>query len=182
MHAHAMDARGRTARTLMACLGEASRFRLVRALLGGERCVTDLAAEVGLSQSCTTRHLQALERRQVVRGKRAGKRVLYELRRDQPALGPLLAWALRAEWEGAGREGARLATGAIVDARDPHGRRSRADVQPAGAVRPRKPARLAGSPGGPGPAPGAGTPDPITPAEPAPFARPRRSDIEDYLL
>lgn len=78
----------------MACLGEGSRFRLVQALIGGARCVTDLAADVGLSQSCTTRHLQALERRQVVSGTREGKRVLYRIREDDPGLLPLLGWAL----------------------------------------------------------------------------------------
>lgn len=80
---------------LMACLGDASRFRLVEVLIGGARCVTELAAEIGLSQSCTTRHLQALERRNVVVGTREGKRVMYRLRSDEPVLDPLLAWALQ---------------------------------------------------------------------------------------
>jgi ArsR family transcriptional regulator len=79
---------------LMACLGDASRFRIVSALLPGPRCVTELATEVRLSQSCTTRHLQALERRGVVCGTRDGKRVLYRLRAERPELEPLLAWAL----------------------------------------------------------------------------------------
>jgi DNA-binding transcriptional ArsR family regulator len=78
----------------MACLGEASRFRLVQILMGGARCVTELASEVGLSQSCTTRHLQALESRRVVAGRREGKRVLYRIRDDDPRLLPLLKWAL----------------------------------------------------------------------------------------
>jgi len=78
----------------MACLGEASRFRLVQILMGGARCVTELASEVGLSQSCTTRHLQALESRHVVSGRREGKRVLYRIRDDDPTLLPLLRWAL----------------------------------------------------------------------------------------
>lgn len=78
----------------MACLGEASRFRLVQVLMGGARCVTELASEVGLSQSCTTRHLQALESRRVVSGRREGKRVLYRIRDDDANLIPLLKWAL----------------------------------------------------------------------------------------
>jgi ArsR family transcriptional regulator len=85
----------------MACLGDASRFRLVQALIGGARCVTALAVDIGLSQSCTTRHLQALERRRVVHAARDGKRVLYRLRQDEPALKPLLAWALATEAAGA---------------------------------------------------------------------------------
>jgi len=88
-------------RALMACLGDPSRFRLVQALIGTARCVTDLAAEVGLSQSCTTRHLQALERRHVVRGTRDGKRVLYRIRDDRPDLMPLIGWAMEVHGRGA---------------------------------------------------------------------------------
>ncbi len=109
MHIDAMDERGPATQRLMACLGEASRFRLVRALLDGDRCVTDLATEVGLSQSCTTRHLQALERRRIVLGTRTGKRVMYRLRQEEPALRLLLAWALRTEWERAHREEGAIA-------------------------------------------------------------------------
>jgi ArsR family transcriptional regulator len=101
MHSHAMNAPDHSPRTLMACIGDASRFRLVQALCGGARCVTDLAMEVGLSQSCTTRHLQALERRHVVCGVRDGKRVMYHLRHEEPALVPLLAWALSPDGGGA---------------------------------------------------------------------------------
>lgn len=94
MHPHAMNYSRPAAQTLLACLGEESRFRLVQALIGGARCVTDLAAEVGLSQSCTTRHLQSLERRKLVSGRRDGKRVFYRIREDDPGLLALLGWAL----------------------------------------------------------------------------------------
>lgn len=97
MHANAMDTGRPSPQLLMACLGDASRFRLVQALIGGARCVTALAVDIGLSQSCTTRHLQALERRRIVQAARDGKRVLYRLRHDEPALKPLLAWALATE-------------------------------------------------------------------------------------
>lgn len=81
-------------REVMACLGVASRFRLVTALAEAERCVGELAAAVGLSQSCTTRHLQALERLGVVEGRREGKRVRFRLRGEAPRVGELLGWAL----------------------------------------------------------------------------------------
>lgn len=97
MHRHAIMKKSPPTQLLMACLGDASRFRLVQALIGGPRCVTDLAIEVGLSQSCTTRHLQALERRNVVLGTRDGKRVLYRLCSEDPDLRTLLSWALPSE-------------------------------------------------------------------------------------
>jgi ArsR family transcriptional regulator len=113
MHGHAMNPPPPSPQDLLACIGDLSRYRLVLALRQGARCVTDLASEVGLSQSCTTRHLQALERRRVLRRSREGKRVVYRLSHDEPALGPLLAWAL-----GGGEGGRRGAVGHPEDAAD----------------------------------------------------------------
>lgn len=154
------------ARALMACLGNHSRFRLVQALLGGARCVTDLASEVGLSQSCTTRHLQALEQRGVVRGTRDGKRVLYRIREDQPELEPLLGWALRAGAGGRPRSGGgRVAFRAAAQ----------------------KPAPVQALPEPSAPEPRATVPPPGSPGSldlaAAPAGRPRHaSDLEDFLL
>ena len=88
------------AHPVLACLGVASRFRLVRALAVADRCVGELAMAVGLSQSCTTRHLQALERVGLVKGHREGRRVRFRLRAEAPGLSELLGWAL----SGAGPE------------------------------------------------------------------------------
>jgi DNA-binding transcriptional ArsR family regulator len=85
---------------VLACLGVASRFRMVRALAVADRCVGELAEAVGLSQSCTTRHLQALERVGLVKGHREGRRVRFRLRAEAPGLSELLGWAL----SGAGLE------------------------------------------------------------------------------
>lgn len=87
-----MNDRDAALRRMLACLGDSSRFRLVRTLVAGERCVTDLALDVGLSQSCTTRHLQALQREGLVWGERSGKRVLYRLRSDAADFRELLGW------------------------------------------------------------------------------------------
>jgi len=77
---------------LVAALAQRSRLRIVRALAGGRCCVTELAGRVGLSQSCTTRHLQALERAGWVRGAREGKRVSFTLRTDSVAVVELVHW------------------------------------------------------------------------------------------
>ena len=87
-----MNKREARSRDVLACLGDASRFRLVLSLLERERCVTELAFDVGLSQSCTTRHLQYLEREGLVRGVRHGKRVVFGLRTDRPRVRELLVW------------------------------------------------------------------------------------------
>jgi len=96
MHVHAMDRRAACSRNILACLGDSSRFRIALLLLEGERCVTELALAVGLSQSCTTRHLQYLEREGLVRGARQGKRVVFRLRSDRARVRELLAWVTSA--------------------------------------------------------------------------------------
>jgi len=96
MHRDAMDSHEARSRDILACLGDPSRFRLVLSLLECERCVTELAAQVGLSQSCTTRHLQYLEREGLVRGVRQGKRVVFQLRSDRTRVRDLLAWVTAA--------------------------------------------------------------------------------------
>lgn len=79
---------------LLACLGDPSRFRVISKLLTAQYCVTDLAREIGLSQSCTTRHLQALQKEGLVVGLRNGKRVVFRLRTEEPMIAGLVAWAL----------------------------------------------------------------------------------------
>jgi DNA-binding transcriptional ArsR family regulator len=63
-------------------------------LIEGEYCVSDLARRVGLSQSCTTRHLQVLLREGLVARVRSGKRVLFRVRDDEAYVSGLLEWAL----------------------------------------------------------------------------------------
>ncbi|HEY2954264.1 MAG TPA: metalloregulator ArsR/SmtB family transcription factor [Candidatus Eisenbacteria bacterium] len=89
-------------REILACIADASRFRIVHALLEREQCVTELAESVGLSQSCTTRHLQYLGREGVVARVRQGKRVMFRLRSDLPRVRELLAWVTASPGE-AGR-------------------------------------------------------------------------------
>ncbi|MBI5711175.1 MAG: helix-turn-helix transcriptional regulator [Candidatus Eisenbacteria bacterium] len=175
------------ARRLLACLGVASRFRLMRSLTGCERCVTELAVEVGLSQSCTTRHLQSLQREGLVHGVRQGKRVVFRALLDDAHVGVLLAWVLASPGASAGPV-AGSATHGDLEGRAPASR----------APRPRRPKRAAARPHPHGPSPaGAGAPGAATePAADDPSragggaaredARPpallRRGDLEDYLL
>ena len=94
MHVYAMNSAAARTQRLLACLGDPSRFRVVATLFGGEYCVTDLAGKVGLSQSCTTRHLQALLREGLVTRDRQGKKVMFRLSADEPLSRALIEWAL----------------------------------------------------------------------------------------
>jgi ArsR family transcriptional regulator len=60
-------------------LGEANRLRLIQALHGGERCVTDLTEATGLNQANASRHLQTLTDAGVLRRRKDGLRVLYSI-------------------------------------------------------------------------------------------------------
>lgn len=112
MHADAMIRQEARFRRLMSVLGDPSRWAITHVLRRGGRCVTDLAHEIGLSQSCTTRHLQVLARERVVRGDRAGKRVIYSLREDDAQLAGLLVMG-RPDPARAGRRSRRTLPGRL---------------------------------------------------------------------
>lgn len=76
----------------LATLAAPRRFDLLVLMLAGEdRSVTQLAQAVGLSQSCTTRHLQALARAGLVKGVRDGKRVVCRIAPRDAAARAVLA-------------------------------------------------------------------------------------------
>ena len=61
-------------------LADPSRLQIVEALLGGERAVNDLVAQVDIHQSGVSRHLRILEGAGFVRMRPDGPRRLYSLR------------------------------------------------------------------------------------------------------
>jgi len=60
-------------------LGDPTRVRLVDALTQGERCVSDLAALVGLSESAVSHQLRLLRTARLVRVRRVGRMAFYSL-------------------------------------------------------------------------------------------------------
>ena len=90
MHASAMNDLERIP-GMLASLADPSRYRVVCVLAEGDYCVSEIAQRVGLSQSCTTRHLQTLQRAGVLTRTRAGKRVLFRIREGDADLSRVLA-------------------------------------------------------------------------------------------
>jgi len=90
-------------RHMLACIGDHSRYLVIRTLAGGGQCVTEVARRIGRSQSCTTRHLQALARGGIVERERQGKRVVFTLRLDDPRVRGLVEWAFEHDTELAAR-------------------------------------------------------------------------------
>lgn len=60
-------------------LGDTSRLRILNALMGGERSVTDLVVETELSQTCVSRNLGLLRREGLVGRRAEGNRALYRI-------------------------------------------------------------------------------------------------------
>lgn len=60
-------------------LGDPTRVRLLDALTHGERCVCDLAALVGHSESAVSHQLRLLRAARLVRVRRAGRLAFYSL-------------------------------------------------------------------------------------------------------
>lgn len=159
-------------RERMACLADQSRFRIVLALAGAEQCVSALAREVGLSQSCTTRHLQALSRRGLVRGSRRGKQVIFSVCLDAREI----RWVVESGPEGSKGSGP-------ADSRGPVSGKSRRTSRPVtrrAASRERPEAPVVIELGHPEAMDLPGPPEPEPDYPPAPLMR--RSDLEDYLL
>jgi len=84
-----MDAQSRVA-TLLSSLADPSRLRVLGVLAEGDFCVSEIAGRIGLSQSCTTRHLQTLQKAGVLTRARDGKRVLFRIRSGDAELDRLL--------------------------------------------------------------------------------------------
>lgn len=60
-------------------LGEPARLRIVHALRGGERCVSELEAATALNQANLSRHLQVLAGAGMIRRRKEGLFAFYSL-------------------------------------------------------------------------------------------------------
>lgn len=60
-------------------LGDATRLRIMAALAGGEMCVCDLAAYLGLSESAVSHQLRRMRELSIVKPRREGQVLYYSL-------------------------------------------------------------------------------------------------------
>jgi len=174
----------------LAVLAPPKRFQLLLLLLSGpDRSVSQLARAVRLSQSCTTRHLQALARVGLVKGTRDGKRVVFRpAPRDATARELIRSLMGLAGLGGAtGRLDPVLAAGIALGAIPVA---SAAELEPRGE---REPARPRAPRPARRPRPARGMPSPVAElaqdepesaikSETRPSPAWQRSEIEDFLL
>ncbi|MCP9819429.1 helix-turn-helix transcriptional regulator [Synechococcus sp. Cruz-9H2] len=78
------------ARALLKALADPLRLRVIEALGSGERCVCDLTADLGLSQSKLSFHLKVLKQAGLLADRQEGRWVYYRLRPE--ALDDLRGW------------------------------------------------------------------------------------------
>ena len=65
---------------VLASLSNPARLRMVVSLADGEKCVCELAAEVGLDISTASRHLVQLRQAGILADERRGNMVFYSLK------------------------------------------------------------------------------------------------------
>jgi len=65
---------------ILAALSNPARLQMVVSLAQGEKCVCDMAAEVGLDMSTTSRHLVQLRQVGLLTDERRGNMVFYSLK------------------------------------------------------------------------------------------------------
>lgn len=67
------------AASLFFALGDAARLRVLALLLGGERCVSDIATDLSEEMSTVSQRLRLLRFHGLVHRRRAGKHAFYGL-------------------------------------------------------------------------------------------------------
>jgi DNA-binding transcriptional ArsR family regulator len=83
-------ARAATTSDVFNAIAEPQRRQLLVLLRAGERPVTELAQQLGITQPGASKHLRVLREVGLVRDRRAGKQRLYAL--DARKLRPVHAW------------------------------------------------------------------------------------------
>jgi len=64
---------------IFSAMGDRSRTMILLQLAQGERCVSDLATLLGISESAVSQHLRLLRTLRLVRPRREGRHVYYTL-------------------------------------------------------------------------------------------------------
>lgn len=65
--------------TLLKCVVDETRFKILLTLKSGERCVCEIFGELGKEQSLISHHLKTLRKSGIVKYRREGKKIMYRL-------------------------------------------------------------------------------------------------------
>ena len=61
------------------CIGEATRLRILKYLISGEKCVNDIVSAVGKEQSLVSHHLKSLKDCNIVLTTQKAQKIYYSL-------------------------------------------------------------------------------------------------------
>lgn len=61
------------------CVGDPVRFRILKMLVKGERCVCDIVEALGREQTLVSHHLRALKACNIVKSRKEGRRTYYSI-------------------------------------------------------------------------------------------------------
>ena len=61
------------------CIGEATRLRILKHLVSGEKCVTDIVSATGKEQSLVSHHLKSLKDCNIVLTTQKAQKIYYSL-------------------------------------------------------------------------------------------------------
>ena len=64
---------------LFKIFGTSTRLQILFCLMGGEKCVYDIADELGMSQSAISHQLSILKENRLIKNRREGKTIYYAL-------------------------------------------------------------------------------------------------------
>ncbi len=67
---------------LFKIFGDSTRIKILYVLHGGELCVCDIAALLGMTQSAISHQLRLLRQNRLIRARRDGKNIYYSLADD----------------------------------------------------------------------------------------------------
>lgn len=65
---------------LLKCLGEETKYRIIKLLLKGEKCACKIPKVINRTQSNTSMHLAKLAEKGILKSRRDGKKILYSIK------------------------------------------------------------------------------------------------------
>jgi DNA-binding transcriptional ArsR family regulator len=65
--------------TMLKCISDETRLKILGALKNGERCVCEIMDELDTEQSLVSHHLQGMRKCGLVLRRREGKKIIYKL-------------------------------------------------------------------------------------------------------
>lgn len=64
---------------LLKCIGDETRLKILKTLIKRERCVCEIMSSLNIEQTLVSHHLKVLRNCGILKSRREGKRIFYEI-------------------------------------------------------------------------------------------------------